>query len=115
MASDSLDFVTIAPEGFQFPEGKENVTVLSTRIDEHYFDTFAIPLVRGRNVTVDDDLDAPRVAIVNQQLAQHYWPNQDPIGKRFRLNDAEKTWVQIVGVAKTTKYLYIAEPPSDFV
>jgi putative ABC transport system permease protein len=115
MASDSLDFVTIAPEGFQFPEGKENATVLSTRIDEHYFDTFAVPLVRGRNVTVDDDLDAPRVAIVNQQLAQHYWPNQDPIGKRIRLNDAEKTWVQVVGVAKTAKYLFIAEPPTDFV
>ena len=115
MANDSLDFVTIAPEGFQFPQGGENVTVLSSRIDEHYFDTFAIALVKGRNFTVDDDLDAPRVGIVNQQLAEHYWPNQDPIGKRFRLNDAEKTWVQIVGVAKTTKYLFIAEPPTDFV
>jgi putative ABC transport system permease protein len=115
MANDSLDFVTITPEGFQFPEGKDNVTVLSSRIDEHYFDTLAIPLVQGRTFTVDDDLDAPRVGIVNQQLAQHYWPNQDPIGKRFRLNDADKTWVQIVGVAKTAKYLFIAEPPSDFV
>jgi putative ABC transport system permease protein len=115
MASDSLDFVTIAPEGFQFPEGKENVTMLSSRIDERYFDTLAIPIVEGRAFTIDDDLDAPRVAIVNQQLAQHYWPNQDPIGKRFRLNDADKTWVQIVGVAKTAKYLFIAEPPTDFV
>ncbi|MET1084518.1 MAG: ABC transporter permease [Burkholderiales bacterium] len=115
MANDSLDFVTIAPEGFQFPQGRENVTVLSSRIDEHYFDTFAIALVKGRNFTMDDDLDAPRVGIVNQQLAEHYWPKQDPIGKRFRLNDAEKTWVQIVGVAKTAKYLFIAEPPTDFV
>ena len=72
--------------------------------------------MQGRNFTVDDDLDAPRVGIVNQQLAQHYWPNQDPIGKRVRLNDAEKTWIQIVGVAKTAaRYLFIAEPPSDFV
>ena len=115
MSNDSLDFVTIAPEGFQFPQGRENITVLSSRIDEHYFDTFAIALVKGRNFTVDDDLDAPRVGIVNHQLAEHYWPNQDPIGKRFRLNDADKTWVQIVGVAKTAKYLFIAEPPTDFV
>src|SRR5688572_16579125 len=115
MSTDSQDFVTIAPEGFQFPEGRENVTVLSSGIDEHYFDTLAIPLVQGRNFTEDDDLAAPRVAIVNQQLAQHYWPNQDPIGRRIRLNDEEKTWVQIVGVAKTAKYLFIAEPPSDFV
>jgi predicted permease len=115
MSNDSLDFVTIAPEGFQFPEGRENVTVLSSRIDERYFDAMAIPLVSGRNFTLDDDRDSPRVAIVNQQLAQHYWPNQDPIGKRFRLNDADRTWVEIVGVAKTTKYLFIAEPPTDFV
>jgi putative ABC transport system permease protein len=89
--------------------------VLSSGIDEHYFDTLAIPLVQGRNFTEDDDLAAPRVGIVNQQLAQHYWPNQDPIGKRIRLNDEGKTWVQIVGVAKTAKYVFIAEPPSDFV
>ena len=115
MGSDSLDFVTVSPEGYQFPEGKENVTVLSSRIDERYFDTLAIPIVQGRAFTIDDDLDAPRVAIVNQQFAKHYWANEDPIGKRFRLNDADKTWVQIVGIAKTAKYLFIAEPPTDFV
>jgi predicted permease len=115
MSNDSLDFVSIAPEGFQFPEGRENVTVLSSRIDERYFDTLAIPLVKGRNFTVDDDRDSPRVGIVNEQLAGHYWPDQDPIGKRFRLNDADKTWVEIVGVARTAKYLFIAEPPTDFV
>ena len=56
MSTDSQEFVTIAPEGFQFPEGRENVTVLSSGIDEHYFDTLAIPLVQGRNFTKDDDL-----------------------------------------------------------
>ncbi len=52
---------------------------------------------------------------MNQHLAQHYWPNQDPVGKRFRLNDAEKSWVEIVGVARMAKYNFIAEPPSDFL
>jgi putative ABC transport system permease protein len=115
MSNDSIGTVTMAPEGFQFPVGKENVTVFSSSVDEHYFDTLGIPLVQGRNFRVNDALDSPRVAIVNQQLAKHYWPNQDPVGKRFRLDDEEKTWVQIVGVARTAKYLFIAEPPSDFV
>ena len=53
--------------------------------------------------------------IVNEHLAQHYWPNQDPLGKRFRAEDADNAWVEIVGVAKTSKYVFIAEPPSDFV
>ena len=115
MSNDAVRTVTIAPEGFQFPAGKENVTVLAGFVDEYYFDTLAIGLLTGRNFRREDDADAPRVAVVNQHLAQHYWPNQDVIGKRFRLDDANKTWVEIVGVVKTTKYLFIAEPPSDFV
>src|SRR5262249_25229173 len=58
---------------------------------------------------------APRVAIVNQQFAQHYWPNQDPIGKRFQLARNDRPWVQVVGLAKTSKYIFIAEPPTEFV
>jgi putative ABC transport system permease protein len=115
MSNDAVRTVTIAPEGFQFPPGKENVTVLAAFVDEHYLDTLAIGLLQGRNFRRNDDADAPRVAVVNQHLAQHYWPNQDVIGKRFRLNDADHPWVEIVGVAKTTKYVFVAEAPSDFV
>jgi len=115
MANDSINFVGIAPEGFQFPAGKESATTLASNVDEYYFDAIRIPLVAGRNFTRRDDANAPRVAIVNQHLAEHYWPNQDPLGKRFRLKEADDALVEVVGVAKTTKYIYIAEPPSDFV
>ncbi|HEY7288439.1 MAG TPA: ABC transporter permease [Vicinamibacterales bacterium] len=115
MSNDSLDFVTIAPEGFQFPQGKDNATTLASMVDEHYFDTIGIPLLEGRNFARTDDAGAPRVAIVNQHMAQHYWPNASAIGKRFRLTDDDNAWVQVVGVAKTTKYVFIAEPPSDCV
>src|SRR5205085_10375853 len=104
MSKDGISTVTLAPEGFQFPPGKENVTILASMVDEYYFDTLGIGLVAGRNFRRSDDESAPKVAVVNQHLAQHYWPNQDPIGKRFRLNDAEKSWVEIVGLAKTSKY-----------
>jgi predicted permease len=115
MLNDSIGAVPIAPEGFQFPAGKDNVTVLSSMVDEYYFETMGITRLEGRNFRVEDNLDAPRVAIVNQHLAQHFWPNQDPLGKRFRLDDSEKRMVEIVGIAKTSKYIFIAEPPSDFV
>jgi ABC-type antimicrobial peptide transport system permease subunit len=52
---------------------------------------------------------------VNQQFAQHYWPNQDPIGKRFRLVDPGKTWVQVIGLTKTSKYIFIGEPPTEYI
>ena len=115
MLNDSIGAVPIAPEGFQFPPGKENTETLASSVDEYYFDAMGIAVVEGRNFTRRDDENAPRVAIVNQHLAQHYWPNQDPLGKRFRLKSAKDAWVEIVGVAKTSKYIFIAEPPTDFV
>jgi predicted permease len=112
---NDIGAATVIPEGYQFPAGKENATVSSGGVDEHYFDTMAIPILQGRAFRRDDDKNAPRVAIVNQQFAKHFWPNQDPIGKRFRLAREDNAWVQVVGLAKTTKYLFIAEPPTDFV
>ncbi len=115
MLNDTISAVTITPEGFRFPPGKEDATTLASRVDEFYLDAMAIPLIAGRNFARRDDENAPRVAIVNQHLAQHYWPNQDPLGKRVRLKSAKNDWVEIVGVAKTSKYIFIAEPPTDFV
>jgi len=83
MLNDTIGGVGIAPEGFQFPPGKENTETLASRVDEYYFAAMDIALVAGRNFTRRDDEHAPRVAIVNQHLAQHYWPNQDPIGRHF--------------------------------
>jgi macrolide transport system ATP-binding/permease protein len=115
MANDTIGFERVVPEGFQFAPGKDNVTVLVARVDEQYFDTLGLTLLRGRNFSVDDAFDRPRVAIVNQPFAQHYWPNQDPIGKRFQTLGDEKAWVQVVGLAKTSKYIFIAEAPVEFV
>jgi len=109
------DGATIIPEGYQFPKGKESVDVMSSTINENYFDTMRIPVVRGRAFRATDTASAPHVAIVNEELAQHYWPNKNPIGRRIRLDDAKGPWFEIVGVAKTTKYLWFAEPPTDFL
>jgi len=115
MANDTIGFERVVPEGFQFAPGKDNATVLAARVDEQYFDTLGLTLLRGRNFSADDSFDRPRVAIVNQPFAQHYWPNQDPIGKRFQTLGDEKEWVQVVGLAKTSKYIFIAEAPVEFV
>jgi len=115
MLNDTNEAVTVVPEGFQFPPGKENATVMASSVDEYYFDTMAVTILQGRNFRLDDSPDMPRVAIVNQTFAQRYWPNQDPIGKRFRLVNRDNAWVQVVGLAKTTKYIFIAEPPTEFV
>ncbi len=113
--SPGQEGVTIIPEGYQFPKGKESVDVMSDTIDENYLDVMRIPIVRGRAFRVTDTANSPRVAIVNQELAKNYWPGQDAIGKRLRLDDRNGPWVEIVGVAKTTRYLWFAEPPTEFL
>ena len=116
MANDGINVANVIPEGYQLPVGQENLTLFSARVDEHYFTTIGIPIVHGRGFLEADSTDAPRVAVVNEQFAQHYWPNQDPIGRRFQLRErAASSWIAIVGVAKTTKYLWLAEPPTEFV
>jgi len=63
-----------------------------------YFQTIGIPVIRGRGFTGSDLPDSPRVAVVNETIARHRWPNEDPIGKRITV-DRGKTWITIVGVA----------------
>ena len=105
--------VAIVPEGFQFPAGRESATVVSSSIDEHFLDTIGVPILKGRGLRASDTADAPNVAVVNERLAERYWPAQDPVGKRFRVEKGP--WVEIVGVAKTTKYGFVLEQPMEFV
>jgi predicted permease len=61
-----------------------------------YFHTMGIPLQRGRDFSDHDDAAAPGVAIINLLAARQIWPGEDPIGKRFQLDDPE--WFEVVGI-----------------
>jgi len=116
MSNDGPTVANVVPEGYQLPAGKESLPLFAARVDENYFSTLAIPILRGRGFVDTDSTDAPRVAVVNEQFAQHYWPDRDTIGKRFQLRErGTSTWVSIIGVAKTSKYLWMGEPPTDFI
>ena len=86
------DFGRIAfvPEGFQMPRDRESFRSPMDTVDEGYFETMGIPILRGRGFRSSDAAGAPRVAIVNEQFANHYWPGADPVGKRIRLESAER-------------------------
>ena len=90
---------TVLPEGYQAPKGEQNHSLLFDIVDEHYFDTMKIEIVSGRAFTASDKEGMPRVAIVNQEFARRFWPGQDPLGKRFRLDTDKGPDVQVVGVA----------------
>ena len=62
--------------------GKRNVAVLQT-VSPGFLRTLGIPLLRGRELTDDDDFQAPPVALIDQETADLYWPDEDPVGKRI--------------------------------
>ena len=113
----------IVPEGYQLPRGQASESTFTAVVDERYFDTMQVKVIRGRPFTDTDTAASRAVAIVNEQFANRYWPNQDPIGKRIRLPNKRQPGsaslsgerLEIVGVTRTGKYLWIAEAPMPFL
>jgi|SRR5579864_222871 len=83
-------------------------------VDPAYFTTLQIPLVRGRSFTDADNESSVHVAIINQTMAQRFWPHEDPIGKRFAMGQTGSTLWQTVGVAQNGKYNFLAEDPQPY-
>jgi putative ABC transport system permease protein len=65
-----------------------------------YFRTLHIPLREGRYLSQSDGADAPKVAVISQRLAQRWWKNESPIGRRIKIGEADfkSPWMTIVGV-----------------
>jgi len=98
-ASGSNSNETFVVDGYNPPKGAAMNLATPSVVAGDYFRTMDIPLLRGRFFTEGDTAKAQLVAIVNRKLAQHYWPNQDPLGKRFRIGTPEMQtpWLQVVG------------------
>jgi predicted permease len=94
-------------EGQPPTPGQPPPVVIYNHVDEPYFDTMRVPLLRGRTFRENDNDKAPLVAVINQTMALQFWPNQDPIGKSFSLKSATGPFVEIVGVAADGKYIFI--------
>jgi len=75
-------------------------------ITADYFKTLSQPLLAGRDFGDHDVRKAPRVAIVNQMFAAQYMPGQNPIGRHFRVGDAD---TEIVGLVKNSRYQILRE------
>ena len=82
-------------------------------ISSGYFHTLKIPLIRGREFTMDDSETARPVAIINASMAQRFFPNEDPIGQQFTsdlLYDQPREIVGIVGDVRQDRYQYAPQP-----
>jgi len=100
----------VAVDGYQ-PPPDEQPTVQYDEVGPDYFATIGIPLLSGREFTRADNETAPPIAIVNDVMAAQYWRGDNPIGKRLQVKGQ---WMQVVGVAKVSKYQSVRENPMPF-
>jgi macrolide transport system ATP-binding/permease protein len=107
--------LAFVPDGVQMPRDRENFTATMDTVDEGFFTTMGVAILRGRGIQASDTSEAPRVAVVNEQFATHYWPNENAVGKHIRLDSRTGTSVEVVGVAQTVTYRQTFEKPTDFV
>jgi len=107
--------VDIAPDGYRFPSPARTARIPTAGVGPDYFETIGVPIVAGRGFLATDGSNAPRVAVVNERVARHYWPGQSAVGKRFRVGNEQGPWVEVVGVARNSKYFWLGEPPNEFL
>jgi len=105
---------TVFPEGLDFADRRNGKLTDLNHVSAGYFETLGIPILRGRAFTENDREGAPMVAIINETMAKSMWPGQDALGKRFRCYG--ETWlVEVVGIARTTKYTTLGEEPTPYL
>ena len=106
----SFSSTPVSVDGYQ-PPPEEQPAVQYNEVGPDYFATMGIPLVSGREFTRADDEKAAIVAVVNETMAAQYWRGRNPIGERVQVKGR---WMQVVGVARDSKYQSIREAPTPF-
>jgi predicted permease len=95
------DGSVITPEGSALTRGESVITHYRTRVSSSYFATMGIPLIAGRLFSDADRPDAPLAAIIDERMAELYWPGEDAVGKHFFSGvggDEDELQYTVVGV-----------------
>lgn len=91
---------TVTIEGGALAAEARTQNVDTRTVSPNYFSTLGIPLIKGESFSAQDTLATPGVAVINQTMARRFWPNEDALGKRFKVGraDANSPWLAIKGV-----------------
>jgi predicted permease len=94
------------------PKGRTDFDVDFAAADSGYLGAIGVKIERGRGITAADTRDAPRVAVINEAMAQKFWPGKDPIGMTFA---TDSVTYRVVGVTRTAKVRTLGEEPRPFM
>ncbi len=99
------------PEGY-VPRPHESLELRRADVTTGYFETLGIPILEGRDFTMDDSETAPRVVVVDQTAAKRYWPGEDPLGKKLEIWGHPFT---VVGMVRNSKHNFMSELPEPMI
>jgi putative ABC transport system permease protein len=103
-------------EGHQPPPGESGFWVNEMSVGPDYFKTMGTAILRGREFTAHDTQGAPRVVVINEEMARRFWPDRDPVGASLTIGDGKTGQLyEIVGVVKNSKYQTLGEGPRSIL
>jgi predicted permease len=95
--------------------GERLLFVDTAGVTSGYFETMAIPVLQGEGFSTSDDLSAPTSVVINETMAERFWPGESPIGRSLEIGLDELRPVQIIGVAGDGRYRTLGEVPRPFI
>ncbi len=98
----------LAIDGY-VPKPGEDMELFFNPVSPGYIETLAVPLARGRTFTSADVAAGRNVMVVNATLAERYWPDQDPVGRRVQIGNSSGPAFEVVGVVRDSKYRTVGE------
>lgn len=102
---DDSSATNITVEGQPVSSPGNDLRVYRHRVTPEYFSTLGIPILEGRDFTLQDTEQTDRVVIVDEKMAARIWPGSSPLGKRLKVGvSVEHPWITVVGVAANVKY-----------
>ncbi len=104
---------SVKPAGY-VSQPNESMETPVAIITPNYFQTMQIPIVKGRDFTLQDTTKSQRAVIVNGTFVDRYWPHQEALGKQLN-SDLTHEWFTVVGVARNSKVDGLNEKPKPFV
>jgi putative ABC transport system permease protein len=104
----------VTVEGQEGAEGRGNDVSRLQAVSPGYFRTLGVTLTSGRFFTPSDGPEEMQVGIVNERMAHHYWPGEDPVGKRLTIAEdpAPEDWITVVGMVANFGADFYGDPPS---
>jgi len=117
LLSGGVNSTSIFVHGRTYPVNQRGESINRLVVTPNFFDAMGIPLRNGRGFTSRDNETAPKVVVINEAAVRKYFPNEDPIGRKFGSSPETAGTLEIIGVLRDAKYDSVrdAAPPTMYV